>query len=135
MVQRAPNYPYMFSELPHFPATSYKCVPYMGANAYRLVYWALEGMSTRWHDHERSHAPHSRMSMSMDGSAEVEPGLAILPPGSRTATRYQRSSTGPFSLLPPLQRIKPSGARPIRSMGPTASSTTGAPCYPRQMSS
>lgn len=26
MVQRAPNYPYMFSELPHFPATSYKCV-------------------------------------------------------------------------------------------------------------
>ena len=25
MVQRAPNYPYMFSELPHFPATSYKC--------------------------------------------------------------------------------------------------------------
>ena len=65
MVQRAPNYPYMFSELPHFPATSYKCVPYMGANAYRLMYWALEGMSTRWHDHERSHAPHSRMSMSM----------------------------------------------------------------------
>ncbi len=26
MVQRAPNYPSMFSELPHFPATTYKCV-------------------------------------------------------------------------------------------------------------
>lgn len=26
MVERAPNYPNMFSELPHMPASGYRCV-------------------------------------------------------------------------------------------------------------